>query len=114
MSAAQNEFKYEDLERTMLNPLHGLQLTEAELFVATMLLEATAAQPIGIKRLSRALAGAGMPATERDVKDTVRTLRKKHELPIISRRNKNGGFWWCENEAQMKEYATRARKQPMD
>jgi hypothetical protein len=114
METAQEQFKYEDLEREMLSPLRGLPLTRDELFVATMLLEATAAEPIGLKRLRRALQDAGLPMTERHVKDIVRTLRKRHELPIISRRQNGGGFWWCENEAQMKDYVTHARKQPLD
>jgi hypothetical protein len=114
VTTAIDQMKFEDLEREMLNPLRGLPLTKDELFVATMLLEATAARPIGIKRLRRALHDAERPITERDVKDIIRSLRKKHELPIISRRANGSGFWWCENEAQMKEYATRARKQPMD
>jgi len=108
------ELKYELFEESLLNPLRGKDLGRAEAFVATMLLEATAAAPIGIKRLRRALQDAGMPTNERDVKDIVRTLRKRHELPILSRRKKGGGFWWCENEAQMKEYAKHASKQPMD
>lgn len=114
MSTAIDQMKFADLEREMLSPLHGLPLSKDELFVATMLLEATAAQPIGIKRLRRALRDAGSPLTERHVKDIVRTLRKRHELPILSRRNLGGGFWWCENEAQMKDYVTHARKQPLD
>ena len=108
------ELKYELFEESLLNPLRGLQLTRDEQFVADMLLGATAAQPIGIKRLRRALQDAGRPMTERDVKDIVRTLRKKHELPILSRRKQGGGLWWCENEAQMKEYYDHAKKQPLD
>ena len=108
------ELKFELFEETLLNPLRGLQLTRAEAFVATLLLDATAANPIGIKRLRRALQDAGLLVPEREVKDIVRTLRKKHELPILSRRKKGGGLWWCENEAQMNEYYEHAKKQPMD
>lgn len=94
MSAAIDQLKFADLEREMLSPLRGLALTKDELFVATMLLEATAAQPIGIKHLRRALEEArGYGVIEREVKDIVRTLRKLHELPIISRRKKGGGLW---------------------
>ena len=113
---ATDQLKFEDLEREMLSPLHGLPLTPDELFVATMLLDATAVEPIGIKRLRRALQdhSPARDITEREVKDIVRTLRKLHELPIISRRKKGGGLWWCENEQQMNEYVTHARKQPLD
>jgi len=108
------ELKHELFERELLNPLRGLQLTKEEELVASMILVATAAEPIGVKRLRRRLNEAGCRAGERDVKDIVRTLRKLHELPILSRRKKGGGFWWCENEAQMKEYYEHARRQPLD
>jgi hypothetical protein len=108
------DLKYELLEEELLNPLRGKKLARDEEFVATLLLDATEAQPIGVKRLRRALAEAGWPMTERWVKDIIRTLRKKHELPILSRRKKGGGFWWCENEEQMKEYVKHASRQPMD
>jgi hypothetical protein len=44
----------------------------------------------------------------------VRTLRKSHRLPIISRRNDGGGFWGCENDEQMKDYYDHASGQPLD
>lgn len=106
--------KYELFEQELLNPLRGRKLTREEELVAGMILNASAAQPIGIKRLGRLLREAGSPASEREVKDIVRTLRKKHELPILSRRMKGGGLWWCENEEQMKEYVKHASKQPLD
>lgn len=108
------ELKYSLFEETLLAPLHGLNLADDEQFVAAMLLEAKASSPIGIKRLRRALAEAGMPRTERYVKEIIRTLRKKHRLPIISRRKEGGGFWWCENEEQMREYYDHASSQPKD
>lgn len=108
------QLKYELFEEALLRPLHGLDLTDDESFVAAMLLEAKASSPIGIKRLRRALAEAGMPRTERHVKEIIRTLRKQHRLPIISRRTNSGGFWWCENEEQMREYYDHASSQPKD
>jgi hypothetical protein len=108
------DLKHELFERELLNPLRGRNLTKEEKLVAGMILNATAAEPIGIKRLGRLLRESGSSVTERDVKDIVRTLRKKHELPILSRRKKGGGLWWCENEAQMKEYVVHASKQPLD
>jgi hypothetical protein len=122
--------KHELFEDTLLNPLRGLQLARDEEFVAAMLLEATAIQPIGIKRLRRALAEASMPRSERMVKEIIRTLRKKHRLPIISRKGarkrktdkagnvtrerQDAGYWWCENEAQMLAYFDHASSQPLD
>ena len=111
MSTALNN---ELFERELLNPLRGLALTKEEELVALMILDASAALPIGIKRLQRGLQEAGRGTTEREVKDIVRTLRKRHELPILSRRKKGGGLWWCEDEAQMRAYYDHARRQPLD
>jgi hypothetical protein len=108
------ELKHELFERELLNPLRGLALTKEEELVALMILNATAALPIGIKRLQRGLKAAGLRGAEREVKDIVRTLRKRHELPILSRRKQGGGLWWCENELQMRDYYEHARRQPLD
>ncbi len=108
------QLKYELFERVLINPLHGKNLSREEHLIASMILDATAAQPIGLKRLGRGLADADCAVTERTVKDIIRTLRKKHELPILSRRNKGGGFWWCEDEQQMRDYYKHASRQPLD
>src|ERR1044072_3417581 len=108
------EFKYDLFEEELLAPRRGKELTQQEQLVASMILDATAKKPIGLKRLRRALKLSGVAITERDLKDTIRTRRKKHELPILSRRNKGGGFWWCENEEQMRAYYKHASKQPLD
>lgn len=109
-----SELKHELFEDSLLYPLRGLELTVVERFVAAMLLEAKAAEPIGIKRIRRALNDMNMPRSERDIKDIIRTLRKTHRLPIISRRKDGGGFWWCENEEQMRQYFKHASHQPLD
>jgi hypothetical protein len=108
------ELKHELFERELLNPLRGHALSKEEELVALMILNATAGQPIGIKRLQRGLKAAGLGSTEREVKDIVRRLRKLHELPILSRRKQGGGLWWCESEAQMRAYYEHARRQPLD
>ena len=86
------QLKYELFERALINPLHGKNLSREEHLVASMILDATAKQPIGLKRLRDALNeaaqrldwdGAKKKFGERDVKDIIRTLRKKHELPIL-------------------------------
>jgi len=110
------DLKFELFEQELLNPLAGHKLTNEEEFVANLLLDATAKLPIGITRIRREAAKGerGFHISERGVKDIVRTLRKVHGLPILSRRNKPSGYWWCGSEAEMKEYCERARSQPMD
>lgn len=106
--------KYEIFEESLFAPLRGLKLSREEQLVASMILDATAKKPIGLKRLRRSLESAGVVISERVLKDIVRTLRKRHELPILSRRNQGGGFWWCESEQQMRDYYKHASRQPLD
>lgn len=110
------QLKYGLFERELLNPLAGLKLTYEEEFVANLLLDATAKFPIGISRIrGEAIKGEkGFNVSERGVKDIVRTLRKEHGLPILSRRRKPSGYWWCGSEAEMKAYIDSARSQPLD
>jgi hypothetical protein len=110
------ELKFHKFEESLLNPLRGHALTEQEKFVANLLLDATAQWPIGISRI-RYEAKKAEPAfdlSERVVKDIVRTLRKEHGLPILSRRRKPSGYWWCGSKKEMEIYIDAARSQPLD
>lgn len=125
------ELKYQLFEQELLNPLRGHKLTPAEAFVADTLLDATSALPVGIAeivRLNRKLRNHEI--SERAVKQIIRSLRKDHEFPILSRKSeqrrkhdkqgnviaaaKPAGYWWCHSEAEMVEWVTEFRKQPMD
>ncbi|HKO43370.1 MAG TPA: hypothetical protein VJU84_08770 [Pyrinomonadaceae bacterium] len=110
------ELKFGLFEQELLNPLSGHKLTPEEEFVANLLLDARATMPIGITRIRREAAKGerGFQISEREVKAIVRALRKDHGLPILSRRNKPSGYWWCGSEAEMKAYVERARSQPLD
>ncbi len=125
------ELKYELFEEEMLAPLRGHELTDDELFVASVLLDASSAQPIGIKAMLKTNRQRPAPTAEqlakgkrcrrlddRVVKDIIRELRKNHEFPILSRKfarpGKPAGYWWCGNEAEMEEFYYAFRKQPMD
>lgn len=108
--------KYRKFEDELLNPLRGHKLTYEEEFVANLLLDASVAFPIGISRIrAEAVKGEkGFNVSERQVKNIVRTLRKEHGLPILSRKNKPSGYWWCGSKAEMEAYIDAARAQPMD
>ncbi len=109
------QLKFRKFEEELLNPLRGHKLADQEEFVANLLLDATAQRPIGIKRIVNTLfSGKGVWLTERRVKEIVRSLRKEHGFPILSRKNKPSGYWWCGSEAEMKDYYGRARSQPLD
>jgi len=108
--------KFLAFERELLNPLAGIALSGQELFIANLLLDATAALPIGISRIRHEAAKGeeGFIVDERQVKDIVRTLRKQHGLPILSRRRKPSGYWWCGSKEEMETYIAAARSQPLD
>jgi hypothetical protein len=132
------ELKYELFETELLAPLRGHDLSDDESFVASVLLDASAARPIGIKAIVKLMngrpKGEGIPrrpkANARTVKQIVRWLRKDHEFPILSRKYarkkeideagnvtaeaKPAGYWWCGNEDEMREFVIAFRKQPMD
>lgn len=136
------QFKFEVFERELLNPLAGIKLTKAEEFVANLLLDATSEKPRTIAHIIRVQpcfycdgacevpessvrymtcpdckgtgSRAGQVLNERTVKDTVRALRKEHGLPILSRKHKPPGYWWCGSKKEMEEYIDRARSQPLD
>ena len=111
-----SNLKFQLFEYELLSPLSGYKLSYEEEFVASLLLNASAKLPIGISRIrEEAIKGEkGFHVSERDVKDIVRSLRKEHGFPILSRRNKPSGYWWCGSEQEMKDYYERARSQPMD
>ncbi len=44
----------------------------------------------------------------------IRKLRKSHGLPILSRRTKPMGYWWCASVAEMNEFIENFRSQAMD
>ena len=116
MSAEVSQLKFGLFEQELVNPLAGHKLTDQEEFIANLLLDATAKFPIGIKRIRHEAAKGekGFTIDERQVKQIVRSLRKVHGLPILSRLNKPSGYWWCSSEAEMKEFIEDARKQPLD
>lgn len=109
------QIKFRKFEDELLSPLRGHALTAQELFVANLLLDATAQRPIGIKRIvDTVFKGKGDWLTERAVKDIVRRLRKEHAFPILSRKNQPSGYWWCGSKEEMEVYITAARSQPLD
>ncbi len=135
------QLKYELFEEELIAPLRGHVLTEEESLVASLLLDAKSSRPIGIKHIVEVLnsrrrgasptvrEGSRRRVNDRAVKDIIRTLRKDHEFPILSRKFarpagrdeagnatevKPAGYWWCGSEAEMLEWANNFRKQPMD
>ena len=107
--------KYELFEQELLNPLHGHDLSTDERFVAEVLLDATSARPMGIKRIRRLSKELrSVQLSDRVVKAIIRRLKKDHEFPIFSRRKRPAGFWWGTSEEEALEYFRHAQRQPLD
>src|ERR687883_144323 len=103
------QLKFKLYEDELLKPLRGHELSELESFVASLLLTASTHSPIGIADIIEAvkrntlvcLPGKTTKARERAVKKIIRTLRKDHTFPILSRKKKPTGYWWCASALEM-------------
>ncbi len=51
---------------------------------------------------------------ERMVKKVIRTLRKDHAFPILARKRKPTGYWWCNSVEEMEAFIESFRKQALD
>lgn len=116
------QLKFELYEQELLNPLRGHELSELECFVASLLLTASTHRPIGIAEIIQAveqtehlrLRGRSVPSKERAVKEIIRTLRRDHTFPILARRTKPTGLWWCASSKEMEAFIESFRSQALD
>lgn len=109
------QFKFEVFEREQLNPLKGHALTKLEEFIAALLFKATSASPMQIAHIIIAVGNQfGDWPGDREVKQTVRSLRKEHGFPILSRKGKPAGYWWCASPGEMNDFIADWRKQALD
>lgn len=115
------QLKFALYEQELLNPLCGHSLTEMEKFVASLLLTASSHRPILIAEIIEAieqnpeLENKGSYQTkERRVQKVIRSLRKDHTFPILARREKPAGCWWCTSAADMQAFIESFRSQALD
>lgn len=107
--------KFEQFEAAMISPLEGRDLSDLELFVASLLLRSTSAQPVPLARVRRlAQDSLDRKISERTVKGTIRTLRRDHKFPILARRSKPFGYWWCSSTDEMEEFVKSFKSQALD
>ena len=109
------QLKFELYEEELLNPLRGHKLSDLESFVASLLLTASTHRPTGIAEIIRAYEDATCARlNERTVKDVIRTLRRDHSFPILARRKKPTGYWWCASSQEMEAFIESFRAQALD
>lgn len=103
------------LETELFDPLEGRELTDLESYVASLLLSASAARPIGIREIvTHTRLALEQEIDERKVKKVIRELRREHGFPILARRKRPSGYWWCETADEMESFVSSFRSQAMD
>jgi hypothetical protein len=109
------EPKFELFEAELLAPLGGHGLSDVESFVASLLLDASRENPVGIRTIiERVLRVKGFDLSERKVKDIIRTLRKVHVFPILASRKLPAGYWWCKSAEEMDMFIESFKAQALD
>lgn len=109
------QLKFVLFEEELLNPLQGHELSEVDKYVASLLLTAATHRPIGIAEIRRRAAEAlGKKLSSRSVKAIIRSLRKNHAFPILARRKKPTGYWWCASVEEMEAFIESFRSQALD
>lgn len=102
-------------ESELLNPLRGHDLSEEEAYVANLLLDASSEKPMDNDSIRRALEMKfDRSCDARTIKKIIRTLRKEHAFPILARRIKPFGYWWCSSKLEMQEFIETFRSQALD
>jgi hypothetical protein len=109
------QIKFRQFEDELLNPLKGHALTDIEMCVASILLDATVDTPVRIAELTVAVGRQlGEWPNGRAIKQLVRELRKEHGFPILSRKGKPAGYWWGASASEMQQFIKDWRKQALD
>jgi len=99
----------------MASALTYRDLTTSESFIASLLLDARSEKPIDSNGIGRAMHQEfGFAIGARMIKAVIRSLRKNHAFPIISRREKPAGYWWCRSKEEMIAFIEIFRGQALD
>lgn len=115
MTNRNTQDKSDLFERELFNPMRGHELSMLEQHIGHLLVtEATSERPLRNADIQSRLLERGIRATERTVKDVIRSLRHDHHFPIIARREKPAGYFWCTRVEEMQSYIAVFRAQAMD
>ncbi len=108
-------FNFEAFEEAIVNPLAGCELDATESYIASLLLSATADKPMTSDYLIGAVSEQlGEKLSLRRFHNIIRNLRKDNRFPILSRRTKPAGYWWCNSVDEMNSFIEDFRSQAMD
>ena len=114
-AATQLSFPFYVFEEEILNPLGGQQMTVQEVFIAQLILEASSAKPVKMDEIIEQFRKTfGENLSVRQLKVIVRAFRRDRAFPILSRRSKPAGYWWCQSVEEMKEFSNLWQSQYFD
>lgn len=89
--------------------------TETEKLVIWLLKCATSDRPVTIAQIRERVRNDSTGViSEREVKQFVRDLRRDHGMPILARRGKNPGYFWCGSRQEMEDFVGSFKKQADD
>lgn len=111
----QQAFPFRIFEEEMVAPVFGNELSEIERYIASMLLDAESETPVSMAQIIERVAELkNTTLSNRQVRVIIRSLRRDHAFPILSRRKAPSGYWWCRSSAEMKEFTVLWQSQYFD
>lgn len=111
----QMSFPFFIFEEEMLNPLNGQQMSAEETFIAQLILDGSSEKPVKMQRIIDEYQEVlGETISERQIKIIIRSFRRDRAFPILTRRSKPAGYWWCQSVAEMKNFAQLWQSQYFD
>lgn len=111
----QMSFPFFIFEEELLNPLNGQQMSPEETFIAQLILDGTSEKPVKMQRIIDEYQEVfGETISERQIKIIIRSFRRDRAFPILTRRSKPAGYWWCQSVEEMKNFAQLWQSQYFD
>lgn len=115
MNEKQMSFPFFIFEEELLNPLNGQQMSAEETFIAQLILDGTSEKPVKMQRIIDEYEEVfGETISERQIKIIIRSFRRERAFPILTRRSKPAGYWWCQSVEEMKNFAQLWQSQYFD
>ncbi len=104
-TAEQLSFAFELFEEEMISPVGGEPMSELEKFIASLLFEAASDRPLKTNEIVAAVADSlDQTLNFRRLKLIIKRLRDDRGFPILTRRSKPEGYYWCRSEAEFTEF----------
>ncbi len=115
MNIKQTELPFQILEEAIISPIAGRELSETEEFISILLLDASSEQPIKTDEIIERLKSEKRTTIGfRALKKIIRSLRRDQAFPILTRRAKPAGYFWCRSTAEMEQFAKLWQSQYFD